>query len=97
MRWRGKGSKLSRALELYDRRPPRGGPLGRITTSRIRQRGGAPLPPSAARRPAGSAGAAEPRRGQAATRARESPNRVLDAFILGRLNIAGKRRRRMTG
>src|SRR6266480_3203432 len=75
MRWRGKGSKLSRALELYDRRPPRGGPLGRISTSRIRQRGGAPLPPSAARRPAGSAGAAEPRRGQDATRARESPNR----------------------
>jgi len=26
-----------------------------------------------------------------------SPHRVLDAFILGRLNIAGKRRRRMTG
>ncbi len=24
-------------------------------------------------------------------------HRVLDAFILGRLNIAGKRRRRMTG
>src|SRR6202165_400858 len=72
---RSRESKLSRAPELYDRRPSRGGPLGRISTSRVRQRGGAPLPPPTARRPAGGAGAAEPRRGQDPARGGQGPDR----------------------
>src|SRR4030081_3495182 len=75
MPWKSRESKLSRAPELYDRRPPRGGPLGRISTSRIRQLGGAPLPPPTARRPAGGARTAESRRGQDTARGSQGPDR----------------------